>query len=70
MLVPDKPVLLDEEADLFLSRLLEGLYPCLWLDATYLKVRFDQPVVSSALVIALGTKMAGEGEILGFAMGP
>ena len=61
---------LDEEVNLFLSRPLEGPYPYVWLDATYLKVRHDHRVVSKALVIALGVKMTGEREILGFAIGP
>jgi len=61
---------LDEEVNLFLNRPLEGPYPYVWLDATYLKVRSDHRVVSKALVIALGVKMTGEREILGFAIGP
>ena len=61
---------LDEEVNLFLNRPLEGPYPYVWLDATYLKVRHDHRVVSKALVIALGVKMTGEREILGFAIGP
>lgn len=61
---------LDEEVNLFLNRPIEGPYPYLWLDATYLKVRSDHRVVSKALVIALGVKMTGEREILGFAIGP
>ena len=61
---------LDDQVNLFLSRPLEGPYPYVWLDATYLKVRHDHRVVSKALVIALGVKMTGEREILGFAVGP
>jgi transposase-like protein len=61
---------LDEEVNLFLNRPLEGPYPYVWLDATYLKVRHDHRVVSKALVTALGVKMTGEREILGFAIGP
>lgn len=61
---------LDEEVNLFFNRPLEGPYPYVWLDATYLKVRSDHRVVSKALVIALGVKMTGEREILGFAIGP
>jgi putative transposase len=61
---------LDEEVNLFRNRPLEGPYPYLWLDATYLKIRSNHRVVSKALVIALGVKMTGEREILGFAIGP
>ena len=61
---------LDDQVNLFLNRPLEGPYPYVWLDATYLKVRHDHRVVSKALVIALGVKMTGEREILGFAVGP
>ncbi len=61
---------LDEEVNLFRNRPLEGPYPYLWLDATYLKIRSNHRVVNKALVIALGVKMTGEREILGFAIGP
>jgi transposase-like protein len=30
---------IDERVNAFLTRPLEGAWPCLWLDATYLKVR-------------------------------
>src|SRR5690242_7328253 len=38
---------------------LEGDWPCVWLDATYLKVRHDGPIVSVAFIIAVGVSGAG-----------
>jgi len=38
--------------NLFRNRPLEGPYPYLWLDATYLKIRSNHRVVSKALVIS------------------
>jgi putative transposase len=62
---------LDEEVERFRSRLLEGSYPYVWLDATYLKARQDGRVASTAVVIAVGVKGdTGEREVLGLDMGP
>ncbi len=41
---------LDEEVERFRNRELEGPYPYIWLDATYLKARQDGRVVSTAVV--------------------
>jgi transposase-like protein len=41
---------LDAEIERFRTRRLDGRYPYLWLDATYLKVRRDGRVVSTAVV--------------------
>jgi len=41
---------LDEEVEGFRTRELEGRYPYLWLDATFLKVRGQGQVVSQAVV--------------------
>ena len=38
----------------FLERPLEGDWPYLWLDATYLKVREGGRIVSVAAIIAVG----------------
>jgi hypothetical protein len=43
--------LLDEEVERFRDRPLEGFYPYVWADATYVKVREDG---RSAVVIAVG----------------
>jgi len=60
---------LDEAVQTFRERPLEGDYPYVWLDATYLKVRQNHRVVSMAVVIAIGVRETGEREVLGFAVG-
>lgn len=60
---------LDEPVRAFRERALEGEYPYLWVDATYLKVRQNHRVVSMAAVVAIGVRESGEREILGFAVG-
>ena len=61
---------LDSEVERFRSRRLEGGYPYVWLDATYLKVREACRVVSMAVVIAIGVRATGEREVLGLDVGP
>ncbi len=61
---------LDAEVERFRSRPLDGGYPYLWLDATYLKVRREGRVVSLAVVIAIGVNAAGIREVLGVDVGP
>ena len=61
---------LDEEVEGFRTRELEGPYPYLWLDATFVKVREQGRVVSQAVVIAIGVKASGEREVLGLDVGP
>ena len=61
---------LDGEVERFRTRRLEGAYPYVWLDATYLKVRENSRVVSMAVVIAIGVRATGEREILGLDVGP
>ncbi len=61
---------LDEEVERFRDRPLEGAYPYVWLDATYVKARQDGRVVSVAVVIAVGVSGAtGEREVLGLDVG-
>lgn len=60
---------LDERVDDFLSRPLEGAWPYLWLDATYLKVRQGGRVISVAAIIATGVNPEGQREILGLGIG-
>ena len=60
---------LDAPVRAFRERPLEGDYPYVWLDATYLKVRQNHRVVSMAAVIAIGVRATGEREVLGFAVG-
>jgi transposase-like protein len=62
---------LDEEVERFRGRPLEGPYPYVWVDATYVKARQDGRVVSVAVVIAVGVNgKTGEREILGLDVGP
>jgi transposase-like protein len=61
---------LDEEVERFRTRRLTEEYPYVWLDATFLKVRQEGRVVSTAVVIAIGVTGTGEREVLGLDVGP
>jgi putative transposase len=62
---------LDEEVERFRNRPLEGSYPYVWVDATYVKARQDGRVSSTAVVIAVGVNgKTGEREVLGLDVGP
>ncbi len=61
---------LDAEVERFRGRRLEGEYPYLWLDATFVKVRDGGRVVSMAVVIAIGVNGDGQREVLGLDVGP
>lgn len=61
---------LDAEVERFRGRRLEGPYPYVWLDATFVKVRREDRVVSMAVVIAIGVRTTGEREVLGLDVGP
>jgi putative transposase len=61
---------LDEEVERFRGRPLEGAYPYVWLDATFVKVREGGRVVSMAVVIAIGVNGDGQREVLGLDVGP
>ena len=54
----------------FLERPLEGDWPYLWLDATYLKVREGGRIVSVAAIIAVAANTEGRREIIGLGIGP
>ena len=56
---------LDEKVKPFLGRPIEGDWPYVWLDATYLKVRRGGRIVSTAVVIAIGVNGDGRREVLG-----
>src|SRR3712207_4448705 len=60
---------IDERVDAFLSRPIEGAWPYLWIDATYLKVREAGRIVSIAVTIAVGVNTDGRREVLGVATG-
>jgi putative transposase len=61
---------IDDKVGTFLNRPLEGEWPYIWLDATYLKVRQDGRIVSVAVNIAIGVNGDGRREVLGLAVGP
>jgi transposase-like protein len=61
---------IDERVQAFLDRTLEGDWPYLWLDATYVKVRQNNRVVSVAAIIAVGVNADGRREVLGLDIGP
>src|SRR5215469_6459324 len=61
---------IDDKVKAFLSRPLEGDWPYLWLDATYVKVRQAGRIVSVAVIIAVGVNGDGRREVLGMDIGP
>lgn len=60
---------IDGKVKAFLDRPIEGDWPYLWLDATYVKVRQDGRIVSVAVTVAVGVNTDGRREILGLAIG-
>ena len=61
---------IDERVGGFLDRPLEGEWPYLWLDATYLRVREGGRIVSVAAIIAVAVDTEGRREIVGLGLGP
>jgi putative transposase len=61
---------IDERVKTFLDRPLEGDWPYLWVDATYLKVRNNGRIVSVAVIVAVGVNSDGRREVLGMDVGP
>jgi transposase-like protein len=61
---------IDERVRTFLERPIEGHWPYLWIDATYVKVREGGRIVSVAVIIAVGANTDGRREVLGMAVGP
>jgi putative transposase len=61
---------INKRVNAFLGRPLEGRWPYLWLDATYLKVRDGGRIVSRAVIIAVAVSEDGKREVLGVATGP
>ena len=60
---------IDAQVKAFLDRPLEGDWPYLWLDATYLKVRRNHRIVSVAVIVAVGVNTDGRREVLGMDIG-
>jgi putative transposase len=61
---------IDEKVKAFLQRPIEGDWPYLWIDATYVKVRQNGRIVSVAVIVAVGVNGDGRREILGLDVGP
>ena len=60
---------IDDRIQSFLDRPLEGDWPYLWLDATYVKVRQSGRIVSVAVTVAVAVNDRGRREVLGMAIG-
>jgi putative transposase len=54
----------------YVHRPLEGEWPYLWLDATYVKVRTSGRIVSAAVIVAVAVSSDGRREVLGMTIGP
>jgi putative transposase len=61
---------IDDRVKAFLDRPIEGDWPYLWIDATYVKVRQNGRIVSVAVIVAVGVNADGRREVLGMDVGP
>jgi transposase-like protein len=61
---------IDVRVKAFLDRPIEGDWPYLWIDATYIKVRQNNRIVSVAVIVAVGANADGRREVLGMDIGP
>jgi transposase-like protein len=61
---------IDQRVTAFLERPIEGDWPYLWIDATYVKVRENGRIVSVAVIVAVGVNSDGRREVLGLEIGP
>src|SRR6201985_634036 len=61
---------IDEKVKAFLARPIEGDWPYLWIDATYVKVRQDGRIVSVAVIVAVGANSDCRRGVLGMDIGP
>ncbi|GJE02204.1 IS256 family transposase [Methylobacterium isbiliense] len=61
---------IDERVGALLDRPIEGEWPYLWIDATYVKVRQAGRIVSVAVIVAVGVNSDGRREVLGMDVGP
>ena len=60
---------IDGKVKAFLERPIEGDWPYLWIDATYVKSRRGGRIVSVAVIIAVGVNTDGRREVLGMEIG-
>jgi len=61
---------LDERVGTFLNRPIEGDWPYLWIDATYVKNREAGSIVSVAVIVAVAVNTEGQRQVLGMKVGP
>jgi putative transposase len=61
---------IDEKVKAFLNRPLEGDWPYVWIDATYMKKRESGRVISVASIVAVGVNSDGRREVLGLDIAP
>ena len=54
-----------EEVDSFFTSPIEGFWPYVYLDASYIKVRQNKMVVSKAVIVAIGVNEQGNRRVLG-----
>ena len=60
---------IDDKVKAFLVRPLEGDWPYLWLDASYVKLRQQGRIVSVAVIVAVAVNTDGRREVLGLEIG-
>jgi transposase-like protein len=60
---------LDRDLEAFRTRRLDGEFPYVFADATYVKARVNGRVVSRAVVVATGVTATGDREVLGVEVG-
>lgn len=60
---------IDERVNAFLERPLEGDWPYLWIDATYVRVRQAGRVQTVAVIIAVAVNTEGRREVIGMEVG-
>ncbi|MET3889345.1 putative transposase [Bosea sp. OAE506] len=60
---------MDERVQAFLDRPIEGDWPSLWIDSTYVKVRQAGRIVSVALILTVGVNSCGKRKVLGMDIG-
>lgn len=61
---------IDDRVKTFIQRPIEGRWPYLWIDATYVKVREGGRIISVAVIIAVAVNTDGRREVLGMEVGP
>src|SRR6201990_3359937 len=61
---------IDQRVQAFLDRPIEGDWPYLWIDATYVKARDNGRIVSAGVIVGVGVNSDGRREVLGMDIGP